>query len=180
MTRTPASASHVPPAEAPLSATQSAWQSPWVRAWIALIVVVLAVNILMVTLAVVTSPGLVVDDYYERGRAMEESIRSRAAANKDHMLEADIPPDLRAGQPKNLRFFVVDKVGQPVTPDAVRLFAYRPSDAGQDFSLPMLVEAPGRYGAEVSFPLPGLWDMLIEVTEGEASYRLDKRLYVNP
>ncbi|WP_328986854.1 FixH family protein [Thiorhodovibrio winogradskyi] len=148
------------------------------RGWIALVAVVLAVNILMVTLAFVTSPGLVVEDYYERGRAMEEAIRSRADVADDRMLAVDIPADLTAGQGAMLRFFVVDKAGQPVRPDAVTLFAYRPSDAGQDFSLPMIEEAPGRYRAEVSFPLPGLWDSLVEVTEGEAIYRLDERLHV--
>jgi nitrogen fixation protein FixH len=150
-----------------------------VRGWIGLVVVVLLVNITMVTLAFVTSPGLVVDDYYERGRAMEESIRSRAAATPNWMLSSDIPADLRVGEPVTVRFFAVDKAGQPVTPDAVTFFVYRPSDAGRDFSVPMVEEAPGRYRAELSFSLPGLWDSLIAVRDGEAEYQLDQRLHVD-
>jgi len=180
MTTTPASASLATPLSAPPSAPPSAWQSPWVRAWIALVVVVLAVNLVMVTLAVVTNPGLVVKDYYERGRAMEESIRSRAAvATPEWMLQADIPSDLTAGRPSIPRLFVVDKVGQPIRPDAVHFFAYRPADANQDFSLRMIEEAPGRYGVEVTFPLPGVWDILIEVTQGETKYQLDQRLIIH-
>lgn len=179
----PVSASASAPASAPasaqLSAPVSAWHSPWVRAWIALVVVVLAVNALMVTLAFVTSPGLVVADYYERGRAMEEGMRSRVAANANRMPAADIPAHLIVGQPTTLRFFVVDRVGQPVSPDAVTLFVYRPADARQDFSLPMIEEAPGRYAVQLSFPLPGVWDTLFEVTEGESRYQLDERLSVN-
>jgi nitrogen fixation protein FixH len=167
-------------AAAPMPGTEptSAWRSPWVRGWIALVVVVLVVNITMVTLAFVTSPGLVVEDYYERGRAMEQSIRARAAATPEWMLSSDIPADLRVGQTTRVRFFAVDKVGQPVTPDAVTFFVYRPADAGSDFSLPMVAEAPGRYVAELSFPLPGVWDSLIAVRHGEAEYQLDQRLYV--
>lgn len=160
------------------SAPGSAWQSPWVRAWVALVVVVLAVNLLMVTLAFVTNPGLVVEDYYERGRAMERDIRSRAAARSGWLLAADIPDDLTAEQPAVVRFFVVDQAGQPVTPEAVTFFAYRPADARRDFSAPMVAEGPGRYRADISFPLPGLWDTLFEVTLGEARDQLHERLYV--
>ena len=42
-----------------------AFRNPWVIAWIALVVIVLAVNIAMITLAVTTNPGLVDKDYYE-------------------------------------------------------------------------------------------------------------------
>lgn len=159
-------------------AENSAWRSPWVLGWIGLVAVVLLVNATMVTLAFVTNPGLVVDDYYERGRAVEQSIRSRAAAAPGWMLSTDIPTDLAAAQAATIRFFVVDQAGQPVTPDAVTFFAYRPADADQDFSVPMVEEGPGRYRAEVSFPLPGLWDTLVAVSAGDAEYHVDRRLSI--
>lgn len=156
----------------------SAWRNPWVIGWMALVAVVLMVNVTMVTLAFVTSPGLVVDDYYERGQAMERTIRSRAAATPGWLLSADIPADLRVARPATLRFFIVDQAGQPVTPDAVTLFAYRPADAGQDFSRPMTRDASGRYRVELRFPLPGLWDVLIAVREGDSEVHFDQRLMI--
>ncbi|MBK1650459.1 FixH family protein [Rhabdochromatium marinum] len=178
MTETAALEPHSAPTAQAAAASLSAWRSPWVIGWIGLISVVLLVNLTMVTLAVVTNPGLVVDDYYERGRAMERSIRSRATTTPGWTVATDIPPDLSAGQPATIRFFVVDQAGQPVTPETVTLFAYRPADAGRDFSLPMVPEAPGRYRAELSFPLPGVWDVLIAVTDGEAEYPFDQRLRI--
>ena len=45
----------------------SAWRSPWFIGLDWMVAVVLAVNATMITLAFVTNPGLVIDDYYERG-----------------------------------------------------------------------------------------------------------------
>lgn len=154
------------------------WRNPWVIGWLVLIAVVLLVNLTLVTLALITSPGLVVDDYYERGQAMENTIRSRAAAAPGWLFSADIPPDLSAQRAATLRFFIVDQAGQPVSPDRVTCFAYRPADAGQDFSHPMVEEAPGRYRVDLRFPQPGIWDIVIGVRRGADEYHYDQRLKI--
>jgi len=156
----------------------SAWRSPWVIAWIALVIAVLGVNLTMVYLAIATNPGLVVEDYYERGQHYERSMVSRMAQDPGWEMQADIPSDLRAGERSVIRFFLVDKAGQPVEPDGVQLYAYRPSEAAQDFTLPMTEEGKGRYMAEVTFPLIGVWDTLIAVKSGENEYNLGKRIRV--
>lgn len=154
------------------------WKSPWVIAWIALVIVVLGVNAVMVYLAVATNPGLVVEDYYERGQNFERTLFSKDARDPGWVLTTDIPQDIRAGELTKIRFFLVDKAGQPVTPDAVDLYVYRPSDAARDFSVGMKEEAPGRYMAEVSFPLVGVWDTLVAARNGEDEHHIGKRIEV--
>lgn len=155
-----------------------AWKSPWVIAWIALVVIVLGVNAVMVYLAVTTNPGLVVDDYYERGQDYERTLLTKSASHPGWTLRADIPQEIFAGVPAPIRFFVVDKVGQPITPESVELFVYRPSDVTRDFSIPMTEEGAGRYVAEVSFPLIGVWDTLVAVRQGEEEYHVGDRINV--
>jgi nitrogen fixation protein FixH len=155
-----------------------AWKSPWVIAWIALVISVLVVNGVMIYLAFATSPGLVVDDYYERGRNYERTMLSKRARDPGWTLRADIPEDISAGEPTPIRFFLVDKAGQPVTPQSVELFLYRPSDASRDFSIHMVEEGPGRYMAEVSFSLIGVWDTLVAARNGDDEYHVGQRINV--
>jgi nitrogen fixation protein FixH len=82
------------------------------------------------------------------------------------------------GRATTVRFFVVDSAGQPVRPESVTYYAYRPSDASADFSVPMTEEAPGRYVAEVSFPLSGVWDTLVAAQAETQEVVFDQRISV--
>jgi nitrogen fixation protein FixH len=157
----------------------SAWRSPWVFGWIGLIVVVLAVNAVMIGLAFYTKPALVRADYYESGRAIERSIITRLEEGPNWTMKIDAPSHVQPDVPVTLRFIVVDQVGQPATPDAVTFYAYRPSDADLDFVRPMVQEAPGRYAAQVVFPLGGVWDTLVEARNADDAYSLSKRVSVD-
>lgn len=156
----------------------SAWRSPWVIGWIALVAVVFAVNATMVFLAVVTNPGLVRADYYESGRNVERTIATRLQGDPGWTINMDTPADVQARLPATIRFVVVDKAGQPVTPVAVTYYAYRPSDAELDFALPMRQEAPGRYAVQVRFPIAGIWDTLVEARGPEGAYSFGQRINV--
>jgi len=156
----------------------SAWKSPWVIGWVSLVVAVLMVNLIMVYLAIATNPGLVTEDFYDRGQNYEQTMVSKLARDPGWNLHADVPADLVIGKPTIIRFFITDKAGQPVAPDGVRFFAYRPSDATQDFDLPMIEEGKGRYMVELAFPLLGIWDTLVAVKHGEDEYNLGKRIHV--
>lgn len=168
--------SRVAPSARPISG--SAWRSPWFIAWISLVAVVLAVNATMITLAFVTNPGLVIDDYYERGRHVERTLATRRAEAPGWTMSLDTPADVSVGEETTVRFYVVDQAGQPVRPDAVTYYAYRPSDRSADFSLPMVEEAPGRYAVAVSFAMSGLWDTLVAAETGEHEVVFDQRIGV--
>jgi nitrogen fixation protein FixH len=132
----------------------------------------------MVYLAMRTNPGLVNDDYYERGQHYEQTLVSRLAKDPGWTMRVDIPSELKPGEETAIRVVLVDKAGQPVTPDSVTFYAYRPSDKTRDFSHPMTEEGKGRYATRASFPLVGHWDALIAVRQGEDEFTSGSRIVV--
>lgn len=155
-----------------------AWRSPWVIGWVGLVVVVLGVNLTMVVLAVATNPGLVNDNYYERGQHYERTMMSRLSRDPGWTLTADVPAEIKRDEPTTIRVFLVDKAGQPVTPEGVTFHAYRPADKSMDFSASMVEEGKGRFAARLSFPLHGVWDALIAVQQGDDEYTTGARISV--
>lgn len=156
----------------------SPWRNPWVLAWIGLVATVLVVNATFIYLAVASNPGLVAEDYYDRGQHYEKTLASRLAKDPGWTQRIDIPDELKATRAATILVTLVDKAGQPVTPDQVTFFAYRSSDKARDFSVPMMAEGPGRYSARVVFPLFGAWDALIAVRQGEDEVTTGERLDV--
>jgi nitrogen fixation protein FixH len=156
----------------------SAWRSPWVIGWIAMVVIVLGVNLAMVYFAISSNPGLVSENYYERGEHYEHTLVSKLMHEPNWLMRGDIPKDIKAGETRPVRFFVVDSAGQPVDAERVTFHAYRPSDAKKDFSAPMREEGKGRYVAEIRFPLYGVWDTLFSVTTNGTEYNKGQRIQV--
>jgi len=157
---------------------ESPWRNPWVLGWIGLVITVLGVNLTFVWLAVTTNPGLVSEDYYDRGQHYEHTLASRLAKDPGWTMRPDFPDDARPGETTTVRVVLVDRAGQPVNPDQVTFYAYRPSDKGRDFSVPMVAEGLGRYQARVTFPLFGAWDGLIAVRQGEDEFTAGDRIIV--
>jgi nitrogen fixation protein FixH len=147
-------------------------------AWIGLVITVLAVNLTFVYLAIRTNPGLVNANYYERGQHYERTMISRLAQDPGWLMRADLPRPIVAGVEETLRLVLVDKAGLPVDGDAVTFYAYRPSDVSRDFSVPMVKEGPGRYRVDVSFPLIGIWDVLLAVTTDAGEFSVGERVNV--
>lgn len=155
-----------------------AWRSPWVIGWFALVGSVLAINAVMVYLAIKTNPGLVVDDYYDRGQHYEQTLVSNLAKDPGWSMRVELPPKIMKGQAQEVRFSVLDKAGQPVTVDGVTFYAYRPSDITRDFSLPMTPGGPGLYVVQASFPDIGVWDLVFGVRQGADEFTHGQRLMV--
>jgi nitrogen fixation protein FixH len=156
----------------------SAWRSPWVIGWIALVVSVLAVNGVMIYFAVTTNPGLVVENYYDRGQYYEHHLASKLAQDPGWNMRVELPQEIKAGESSVLRFYLTDREGRPVASDAVTFYAYRPSDVSRDFSLPMESEGPGRYAVRVSFPLMGVWDTVFAARLGQDENNRGQRVLV--
>ena len=159
-----------------------AFRNPWVIGWIAIIVVFLVVNALFVIMAVVSSPGLVTEDYYEKGRQYEENALKMMAAEKAMQWEMnfEVPNELIVDRPEVFRFSAVDNRGLPIKNAKVNVLAYRPSNADADFVTLLEEIAPGLYQADISFSLPGIWDVNLQISHGEKNYRLTRRIMVAP
>lgn len=157
-----------------------AWRNPWVIGWVSLVAAVLLVNITMISLAVSTNPGLVSEDYYERGRNFEKTVTTRIAARSalGWTISTDFPLAPVTNRVEKYRFNVVDKNGVPVTDGQVTVNVYRPSDAKADFLVEMTEIVPGVYTGDISFPLKGQWEVTVSVKRGEDIYDFSRRASV--
>ncbi len=163
-----------------VASNKYALHNPWIRVWLGLLGVVVLVNVGFITMAFVSSPGLVTEDYYEAGRAYENNVVKMAAAKNNLRWETNfhIPRAFVVNKTDVLRFNAVDANGLPVEGADVQVTAYRPSDASADFVVKLDSVGPGIYQAYIGFPLKGIWDIKLRVTQGENVLDMEHRLSV--
>ncbi len=156
--------------------------NPWVIGWFSLVAVFLAVNAVFIVFAVISSPGLVVENYYEQGRQYEKNALKLLTEHKRLQWETklEVPEIITLNSANTYRFSAVDSRGVPIRDAEVKLTAYRPSSANADFTTALQQIAPGLYQANVSFPLPGIWDLNVKVVHGEDHFEVAQRLSVQP
>jgi len=159
-----------------MSEKQSAWRSPWVLAWVGMFVIFVLANFVMIYLAESGNPGLVVDDYYERGQDYEKNMLKRMARDSQLNMKLEAPEYVDVAKPTRYGVRITDRAGKPFSPDSVTFFVYRPADADQDFSVPMQQVEPGYYQADISFPLLGVWDILVSARSGEDEINISHRV----
>jgi nitrogen fixation protein FixH len=155
-------------------------RNPWVLGWFGIVAVFLGVNAIFIVLAITSSPGLVIEDYYEQGRQYEKNAIKRLVAHNKLQWESkmEVPDTITLNKAGTYRFSAVDSRGLPVKDADVQVVAYRPSDANADFTTTLQPIAPGLYQASLSFPLPGIWDLNIKVQRGEDRLEMVQRLSV--
>ena len=141
-----------------------------------MLVIFFLANIVMVFLAVDRNPGLVVEDFYERGQDYEDNMLKRQAADPGWSMKLDRPKFVDIDKPALFSLDVADKSGMPVAVDSVTFYVYRPSGKEHDFFVPARLIAPGRFEADLSFPLLGVWDILASAKLGESEYHVADRL----
>lgn len=160
---------------------ESAWRSPWVWALAGIMGVTLLVNGTLITIAFLQPPGLVVEDYYEKGKSYlyNKAQREKNLARLGWDLSLDLPrtPQLAAAQPYLVR--AVDRHGHPIEGARAEFAAYRPAEQGHDFALPMQDVGAGYYAANVDFGLPGKWDLIVTVQQGEDRLDIAERIFVS-
>ena len=158
----------------------SALKSPWIRGLIVMMAVIFAANVTMITLAFKTSPGLVVDDYYEKGKNYNKSLE-KMAAQKALGWDASllIPETIVEGEINRYGLTVFDKSKSALSVDKVEIYAFRPSDVKADFMTQMKPDADGQYAGDLMFPLPGVWDLIVNIIKGNDQFEITKRIFVS-
>ncbi|MFT6915982.1 MAG: nitrogen fixation protein FixH [Motiliproteus sp.] len=156
----------------------SLWGSPVILVWGGLLLLFFIANGIFIYLALSSNPGLVVDDYYERGQDYEKHMLKRRAEDPGWNMRIELvaPPVLNQAGP--IRFHLSDRSGSLLVPDSVTLYAYRPANVDDDFDVPLLELQVGVYQAEVSFTRPGLWDLLMVVAKDGSEYNQALRVNV--
>lgn len=157
-----------------------AWRSPWVWGMAGLVMFALAVNAVMITVGLSTHPGLVVEDFYDRGKNYfrSEVVREDAAARLGWKLQLEAPAMPVREAVQTYRLVLDDRAGLALGDAKVTFAAFRPSNAKLDFEVPMAEIESGLYVAELSFPQPGNWDLIVSAQRGEDKMDLAQRLFV--
>lgn len=159
---------------------ESAWQNPWVWLLVGIMGTAIAVNGVLIALAFLFPPGLVVDDYYERGK----NYLYHQAKVKDDIsrlgweLQLDVPNSPIVNNKGSYMLRVLDRSGIALEGANVELAAYRPVDDQNDFTTQMRDIGAGYYSAKVSFGLPGNWDLIATVKQGEDTLDIAQRVFV--
>jgi len=155
-----------------------AWKSPFVIGWFAILAVVLMVNVFMISLAFSGFSGLVIEDFYEKGKNYGTTIEKNK--RMDEMgwdLKVDLQ-NLKKDVAHESFITLKDKTGTPIDGAKVTLFIYRPSNKAYDFSVEYKPVGAGVYQAQVSFPIKGIWDTIAVAEKGDDVFEIGRRVYV--
>ncbi|WP_226460721.1 FixH family protein [Quatrionicoccus australiensis] len=122
--------------------------------------IVIVAGIATLWLAVISNDGLVTDDYYKQGLAVNQSLK------RDHEagslgLQADL---MRADQ--NVRL-LLNSVGEVNLPAQITLKLAHPTRAGQDQMMEMVAEGQGFYSGKLNADIGGRWLVSIEDPAGQ-------------
>lgn len=135
-------------------------RAPWYREpwpWLLMAGPALVVVASMITLwlAVTSDDGLVIDDYYKRGLAINQTLtRDRAAVARGY--RAELAWEAGAGR---LR---VALSGAGTLPPALQLLIAHPTRAGLDQQVMLAAAGPGVYEAAIAAPRAGRWLVILE------------------
>ena len=172
---------HTPLGSAAASGRPRGWWYPWL--FVAAFVVVIAVNGVMIKLAIGSFSGLDTEHPYERGLGYNETLAAARAQEAlgwqvayDAVSAGDATPD---GQPISVAARFLDRDGNALTGLAVRALLQRPAVEGHDVELPLVERGGGRYVAETALTLPGQWDLRIVAAAAEsdgASWQASRRI----
>jgi len=109
-------------------------------------------GIVTIWLAVTTSDGLVADDYYKQGLAINQTMARDELARRLG-LEAEI--DIRLGQVRVLLS------GRDEPPEALVMTLIHPTRAGQDQIIHLRKQRDG-YAGDFADPIAGRWSIRLE------------------
>ncbi len=125
----------------------------------------MSVDAVMVTMAIRTNTGVVTEQAYEKGLEYNRTIEAASAQQKLGWKD-NISLDGHA-----LRYTLQDKHGNFPTGAEVKAKISRPTQDGYDFEVPLQRINDSTYGTDVSFPMPGAWNVRIFVKWPDRDYQ---------
>jgi len=160
---------------------KEALKNPWVLGLLLFLVTFLSANAIFIYLAFKSPPSLVDKQFYENGENYAETQRQiEKQKNLGWSGNLIVPSTTRVNQSQAYEVFIQGKNSTAIELDSVVMKAYRPSDANADFSATMTKTRPGNYVAEMSFTLPGTWDIVIEAKQADTHFLITKRVSIKP
>lgn len=156
----------------------SGWWYPWL--FVGAFLIVIAVNGVMIVLAVDSFAGLDTAHPYERGLDYNQTLAAaRAQEEMGWQVSVEAVPGGGAAagsHPVALEVRFLDRDGRALTGLAVQALLVRPTVEGHDVEVALAERGGGRYVAKTELPLPGQWDLRI-VARGEGtSWQSSRRI----
>ena len=151
--------------ESPMSAQAAPWYRhrwPWILMSGPAIVVVAGIG--TAVLAVRTSDGVVADDYYRQGLAIN-TVLGREEQAKVLRVGANVQFN-----EEGTRVRVALAAGAP-EPSALKLALIHPTRAGEDQLVSLAPVAPRLFEGQLAVPRAGNWNLQLE--DGAATWRLE-------
>lgn len=145
--------------------TQPWYRHPW--PWILMLgpFVVVVAGVITTYLAVKSNDGLVDDDYYKQGLAVNQlTARDQLAVRLG--LQAEVMQNVEDGK---IRVLLRGKP-DAVLPEQLQLRAVHPTRAGVDQAVIMRADGAGSYSGKLGAPLKGRWHIALE--DGKSQWRL--------
>lgn len=139
------------------------FKEPW--PWILMSgpVIVIVAGFVTAWLAIKSNDGLVTDDYYKQGLAVNQRLQRDHLA-RDIGLHADV---MLSGE--NVRLILgADKLAQ--YPEKITLKLAHPTQAGKDQLVQLVSEGQGFYSGKLAIEISGRWHVSIE--DPAAQWRL--------
>ncbi|MEO5348617.1 MAG: FixH family protein [Magnetococcus sp. YQC-3] len=151
---------------------------PWPTAIVLFFVVVVAVNLLLVRFSQTSWSGLVTEGAYSKGLAFNKTLAAQEAQEAlGWQVALDTTP-LRVGAAGHLRLSLRDRQGAPLPGAQIQGMLFRPVHQGVDQPFAMQEEQPGLYSTPLSVPMPGHWEVRLEMTAPSGRYRYVQRIHL--
>ncbi|HZX29861.1 MAG TPA: FixH family protein [Rhodocyclaceae bacterium] len=145
---------------------QSSDNRPWYKEpwpWILMTgpLVVVVAGFVTAWLAVRSNDGLVADDYYKQGLAINQQLQRDQKAG-DLGLEANV---MRAGT--QMRVMLAAGAGQAKWPERLVLRITHPTRAGMDHTVNLAAEGPGMFSGKLETEISGRRHVVLEDPSGQ-------------
>lgn len=118
-------------------------------------------------------PGTVHHDFREKEDLFNRYIEQREAQQeRDWQVKLGWHEDPRAGHRSVFQIHVTDKHGKAIAGANVSGGFIRPADSRLDTAFTMQQGKPGFYQVELNLPVPGKWELLLNIKQGEALHEI--------
>lgn len=150
---------------------------PWV--YVAVFIPVIAVNVLLVHLALSSSTGLVTDHAFDTGQSYNAVIAAGARQQAlGWQASVDVQPAPQADAPHriSLTITLLESDGKPLTGLTVSGRLFSPVDPQPDVAATLVGTPGGHYRQVLALPRAGQWELQLVATDGAAQYAIQQRL----
>jgi len=156
-------------------------KNPWLLGIATALLISMSGTFFLIYIAFKNPPSLVDKNFYESGKnydIIQKQIDQQKELGWTGLLM--IPTKTRVNQTQIYEVLIQAKNAVSIELDSVVMKAYRPSDINADFSVIMVKMKPGVYAAEMSFDLPGTWDLVVVAKQDNKEFVVTKRVSIYP